>query len=153
MAEMPTLNSANYANTIVDMGWATDNTVPTTPFPDFNNRVLSQTPAQFETIVVNNAKEERQMSKRIVEVYVVDPHEDVKPEDSLIWKDQDRSVTDLSDEEIWFEFAAEIAEALREHNEKRTRIPVKDWEGREPKYLEPARIRDVTMTVVTVAEF
>ena len=61
-----------------------------------------------------------------------------------------RSLLTPNDQELFFEI--DINSILKAHNEKRIKIVNKDIKDRT-EYLEPARIRDLTMTVVTVASF
>ena len=65
----------------------------------------------------------------------------------------DQKLTDLTDQELFFEVP--IAEVLAKHNEVRKATVDKkqaDKFGRDI-YLEPARIRDLKMVVVNVAQF
>ena len=59
----------------------------------------------------------------------------------------DVQVTDLTDQELYFEL--DIRKLLADHNEKRTKTVDKTIKDRI-EYLEPAKIRDLKMSVVTV---
>jgi hypothetical protein len=84
-------------------------------------------------------------SKRIVRVYVVDPNPNVPIEDSLLYK-MDEQFTDKTDRELYFDIP--IKDLLKKHNAKRERITDKDG-----KFLKAAKIRDLKMVVVKIAEF
>lgn len=88
-------------------------------------------------------------TKRLVRVLIVDPDSAVPAEDALLY-DSKEQFTDKTDQELYFE--APIQELLKEHNAKRVQIINKDMKERT-EFLEEARIRDLNMVVVTVAEF
>lgn len=89
---------------------------------------------------------------RIVKVFIADPNENL-PLDKRVLHTGDEQLTDLTDQELFFEVP--IAELLTKHNAVRAAtVDKKQAEkfGRDI-YLEPARIRDLKMVVVTVAQF
>lgn len=96
-------------------------------------------------------EEEDDMSetKRLVQVFIVDPDKNVPLADSLLYKDEPR-LTDLTDQELFFEI--DVRTALATHNEKRVKFINKDIKERT-EYLEPARIRDLKMHVAVIAKF
>jgi hypothetical protein len=89
---------------------------------------------------------------RIVKVFIADNNENL-PLDKRVLYTGAEHLTDLTDQELFFEIA--IAELLREHN--RVRVTYRDKKAAntngDPVLLEPARIRDLKMVVVTVASF
>lgn len=87
--------------------------------------------------------------RRIVKVFIVDTDENI-PLDQCVLYSGEEKLTDANDQELFFEI--DINSILKAHNEKRIKIVNKDVKDRI-EYLEPARIRDLTMTVVTVASF
>lgn len=87
--------------------------------------------------------------RRLVQVFVADPDENVPLDDCLLYKG-DLQVTDLTDQELFFEI--DIKSVLDAHNAKRTLLVDKSVKERV-QHLEPARIRDLKMTVVLVAQF
>lgn len=89
------------------------------------------------------------MPKRMVQIIVADKDSNVPLEDSLLYKG-DPIITDLEDRELWFE--VNLKEALTKHNEKRTKMVNKLVKDRV-EYLEPARVRDLSMVVVNIATF
>jgi len=88
-------------------------------------------------------------TRRLVRVLVVDPNENIPLSDSVIYKG-DELLTDLTDQELFFDIS--IQELLKTHNEKRVKIIDKRVKDRT-EYLEPAKIRDLKMVVVTIAQF
>lgn len=90
--------------------------------------------------------------KRVVKVFVADPDEKVPADKSLLYEGKEH-VTDLTDQELFFE--VDIKPLLEKHNAERTKMvdkPSSQKFGKEV-YLEPAKIRDLRMTVVVVAQF
>lgn len=88
-------------------------------------------------------------SRRLVKVLVIDPDENVPLESALLYRGEEK-FTDLTDQELFFEL--DIQAILKAHNAKRVTIRNKAVKERE-ELLEPARVRDLRMTVVNVATF
>jgi hypothetical protein len=86
--------------------------------------------------------------RRRVQVFIVDPDPKVPADRCMVWESPEAKLTDLTDEELWFEealnSAAAIKEALEAHNRWRTRLT---------KPLEEVRFRDLQKKVVTIAQF
>jgi hypothetical protein len=89
------------------------------------------------------------VSRRLVKVIVMDPNENI-PLDKCILHSGEEKLTDLDDQELFFEL--DIKALLAAHNEERVKIADKKVKERV-EHLEPARIRDLKMVVVTVAQF
>jgi hypothetical protein len=85
--------------------------------------------------------------RRIVRVIISDPDPKV-PLSKTVLFDADEQVTDLTDQELFFNL--NIGELLKAHNE--FRIGVEYESGEKKKKLEPIRIRDLRMSVLTIAE-
>lgn len=89
---------------------------------------------------------------RIVKVFIADSNDNL-PLDKRVLYTGTEQLTDLTDQELFFEVP--ISELLAAHNKTRaTTVDKKQAEkfGRDI-FLEPARIRDLKMVVVTVASF
>lgn len=89
---------------------------------------------------------------RIVKVFIADSNENI-PLAKRILHSGAEQLTDLTDQELFFEVP--IADILAKHNEVRAATVDKkaaEKFGRDI-FLEPARIRDLKMVVVTVAQF
>jgi hypothetical protein len=89
------------------------------------------------------------MSKRLVRVFLVDPNESVPLDASMLYK-SDEKLTDLTDQELFFEIP--VQELLAKHNALRVTTVDKAGSKRSNKdvFLEPAKIRDLTMTVLVL---
>jgi hypothetical protein len=88
-------------------------------------------------------------ARRLVQVFIADPDENVPLADCLLYSGEQK-LTDLTDQELFFE--VDIKSILEAHNDKRVTLVNKVVKERT-EYLEPARIRDLKMTVVTIAQF
>ncbi len=94
-------------------------------------------------------KENDIVSRRMVQVFVSDPNENVPLSNALLYRG-DQHLTDATDQELFFEI--DINSILKTHNEARIKIVDKKVKDRT-EYLEPAKIRDLKMVVVTIATF
>lgn len=104
------------------------------------------------TLNIKQPKEDAKMAntaRRIVKVYVADTNDNVPLDATLLYSGEEK-LTDLTDQELFFEI--DIKTILDQHNEKRVTYINKAVKDRT-EYLEPAKIRDLKMTVVTVAQF
>lgn len=89
---------------------------------------------------------------RIVKVFIADPNENL-PLDKRVLYTGDEKLTDLTDQELFFDVP--ISTILAAHNLIRAATVDKkaaEKFGRDIM-LEPARIRDLRMVVVTIAQF
>lgn len=108
-----------------------------------NNQFAVPTVTGIKEAIMPNA------NCRIVQVFIADPNENIPLENRLLYRG-DQKLTDLTDQELFFE--VDIKTLLAAHNEMRTKIIDKSVKERT-EYLEAARIRDLKMTVVNVAQF
>lgn len=88
-------------------------------------------------------------TRRIVKVYVADTNDNLPLDKTLLYSGEEK-LTDLTDQELFFEI--DIKSILDKHNEYRTTVINKTVKDRT-EYLEAAKVRDLRMTVVTVAQF
>lgn len=86
-------------------------------------------------------------NRRIVKVIIADPNDNVPLDQCLLYSGEEK-LTDLTDQELFYEI--NIKNLLDEYNTKRVTWRDKSVKDRE-QLLEPARIRDLKMVVVTVA--
>lgn len=89
------------------------------------------------------------MSFRIVQVFIADPNDSLALADRIIYSGTP-APTDLDDNELFFDI--DIKSLLATHNAKRVTVQDKTVKDRV-QMLEPARIRDLKMQVVTIAQF
>jgi hypothetical protein len=105
-------------------------------------------PAQALANQLQQPKGKQPMStRRIVQVFVADPNDNIAIDDCLLFKGEEK-LTDATDQELFFEL--DIKNMLEIHNAKRVKIIDKKVKDRT-EYLEPAKVRDLKMVVVTVA--
>lgn len=112
---------------------------------------------QFNDLLKNQkykkAQKEKNMSgKRVVQVFVVDPNENLKAGVAMLYKSE-QQFTDLTDQELFFEI--DIKPILEKHNGVRAETLDRTASNKAGKdiFLEPIRIRDLKMVVSTIAEF
>jgi hypothetical protein len=100
-----------------------------------------QEPANMQHVVPS-------ISRRRVQLLIVDADPKVPTEKCIVWESDVARLTDLTDEELWFEEALNsapgITEALKNHNK---------WRSGLAKPLEEVRFRDLQKKVVTIARF
>lgn len=92
------------------------------------------------------------MTKRIVRVYLADTDENVPLDKSILHATQEK-LTDLTDQELFFEMP--VQDVLTKHNSLRVTLLDKKATARSGRdtFLEPVKIRDLKMTVISVASF
>lgn len=107
---------------------------------------------QQPNILLYNAGEAPTMTKRIVRVYLADTDDNVPLAQSLLFSSEEK-FTDLTDQELYFEIP--IKEVLDKHNALRGTIVNRKATERIGKeiFLDPVKIRDLKMTVVSIATF
>lgn len=89
------------------------------------------------------------MARRIVQVFIADTDENVPLEKSVIYTGEQK-LTDATDQELFFEI--DIKGILDRHNTYRKTLVNKKVKERTEN-LEPVKIRELKMVVVTIAEF
>lgn len=180
-AEMPRIASAAYASTTSNMG-AWQPAIGSAPIQSIGHfdwnpaaifgrrqdhfdidqaksaRELQELiEAQFgarQRVKPNQPKKESKMAevktqRRIVQVFIMDPDENVPLTKALLYQGAQK-VTDLTDQELFFEIS--VKDALDTHNAYRATLTDKSVKSKTV-HLEPIRIRDLRMTVVTIASF
>jgi len=146
MNETPQLSSGYYASNTLNLGftpsWSTG-ADPAQLARDALEFVTQQNPPQSKKPIVSTS------NRRLVEVFICDPNENV-PLDKCLLYSGEQHLTDLTDQELFFEI--DIKAILEAHNQERTKLVNKAVKERT-EYLEPARVRDLKMTVVNIAQF
>jgi hypothetical protein len=92
---------------------------------------------------------EKPVSRRLVQVFIADPDENLPLEQSLLYSG-DQKLTDATDQELFFEI--DMKSILEKHNAARVTFIDKKVKERT-EHLEPVKIRDLRMVVVNVATF
>lgn len=155
MREFPIMLASNYASTHFNAADLVDQFNGIKEGRLFNNNVGAVQALNLRNLFqagFQSQKEQQMASARIVKVYIADPNENL-PLNKRVLHTGEEQLTDLTDQELFFEVP--IAELLAKHNELRKTIIDKlqaEKFGRDI-YLEPARIRDLKMVVVSVAAF
>jgi len=164
IGDMPSISDASHAHTIYGLGnlsvpvgtIAATNTVgivnisqSASGFPLVRGQAL--TPHQRLNTTINENQEKTIMipARRLVQVFIADPDENVPLEQSMLYSGTQK-LTDATDQELFFEI--DMKTILEIHNEKRIKLVNKKVKERT-EYLEPAKIRDLKMVVVNVATF
>jgi len=169
--ELPTINNCSlvsntYSGTMVDWTYRPELTQVGYPYrpQDYANVQLDKIMKDAErftrahTILdsLQPTTKEKKMadksSRRIVRVFIVDTDENIPLEKCLIFRGEEQ-FTDATDQELFFE--VDIKNILEQHNTYRAGVLDKKQTNKLGKeiYLEPIKIRDLTMTVVNVATF
>ena len=92
---------------------------------------------------------EKKMSRRIVNIYIVDTDINVPAERALIYR-KENVFTDATDQELLF--GINIPELLTEYNKFRITVRDKSFK-QEQIMLEPARIGDLQLRIVEICKF
>lgn len=89
---------------------------------------------------------------RVVRIFIVDTDDNIPLDKSLIFTGEEK-FTDATDQELFFD--VDIKKILTDHNAYRAGVLDKKQTNKLGKeiFLEPIKIRDLTMTVVNVATF
>jgi hypothetical protein len=89
---------------------------------------------------------------RIVKVYIADPDAALDLQKRVLHSGEEQ-LTDLTDQELYYDIA--VGDLLKAHNGLRIVTLDKKATAKAGKdiFLEPIRIRDLKMIVVTIAEF
>src|SRR5262249_52877373 len=146
----PTIATSRYASAALDMNalWAQQNNAAN----QFIQQRRVTVGAGTVPTVVPKLEEIVKMpntTRRLVQVFIADPDDNVPLASALIYKGEPK-FTDLTDQELFFE--VDIKSILDKHNELRVTLKNKAVKERV-EMLEPARIRDLKMTVVNIATF
>lgn len=159
MTDTPTICCSQYTNTTLKGGELSDGGLREPyknphedlkfhkPLPDEIARIFNLNQITEETMPQST-------NKRIVRVFIADPDPKVTVEKSLLYTGEEK-LTDLTDQELFFEI--ENVKALLDSHNNEVRIKTEDKlasdkAGRQI-FLEPIKIRDLKMTVVTIAAF
>lgn len=150
MSELPSIQNCHYSAT---SGSFLGDTVTMTGTAAPSLSTYYTPPTIWDLPAAAQPTQNQMQNRRIVQVFIVDPNEDVPLENSLLYQDEKPHLTDLTDQELFFEL--DIKAILEKHNTMRVLIPNKEASEGKAKdvFLEPAKIRDLKMTVVNVAAF
>lgn len=88
-------------------------------------------------------------TRRLVQVFIADPDENIPLDQCLIYSGEQK-LTDATDQELFFEI--NMRDLLEKHNENRVKLINKKVKERT-EYLEPVKIRELEMVVMTIVQF
>ncbi len=151
MQEMPLMASSSYASNqfnLANIGVAQAG-MPPSQQAMYAELIGRQHQAQRANEVQPQKEAIMSNARRLVQVFIADPNENVPLDDCLLYEGK-LKLTDLTDQELFFEI--DVKTVLDAHNAKRVKMIDKKVKERV-EHLEAARIRDLKMTVVTVAQF
>lgn len=160
-ADLPQMTSSHYmGNSALDMGnvgWASTVGDTASPFqqiqinnpPVPDRQEIEELINQLQIDPTKEIEEMADTSRRLVQVIIVDPHKRVPLDDCILYHGQP-IMTDLDDQELFF--SINIMDLLKKHNTKRVKWKTKPTSGKGVA-LEPARIRDLAMNIIVMAEF
>ncbi len=153
MQETPTISGSSYSSTTMGMPmlYANATSADALTLDELTRQFGGKRPP---AIIRDHVKEidMAAASARIVKVFIADPNENLPLEKRVIFSGPEK-LTDLTDQELFYEVS--IGDLLIAHNEVRKATVDKSQAekfGRDI-HLEPARIRDLKMVVVTIAQF
>ena len=134
--ETPTISNVAYGNSTNTITYFVPGLEPQILYQPWPELILKEE-------IMSNTK------RRLVKIFIADPDENVPVENCMLYSGEE-ILTELTDQELFFEIP--IKELLDTHNEMREEIE-KETNKDKVEYLKKARIRDLCMTVVTIAEF
>lgn len=147
MREMPVMMASSYHSRTMDegVGWAN-------AINEAGARRLGHASLQQVQRELPKNEEEQSMTTRIVQVFVADTNDNLPLKNRVLYRG-DQHLTDLTDQELFYEIS--INEILAKHNAERVKTVDKAQSSKFGRdiFLEPAKIRDLKMVVVTVATF
>lgn len=149
--ELPSIGASTYSTNTVGLNhlFGNDNIGVADP----HMRRMQAAPFVQMNPQIINLKEEivpmAQVITRMVQVFIADPDENVPLDKRLLYKGEQK-LTDATDQELFFEI--DIKSILDAYNADRIKIINKKVKDRT-EYLEPLKIRDMKMVVVTIAGF
>lgn len=154
LSETPQITSCMYSSTTgtpvaigeLDMSQFQCANLGAGPFQRFQQYQQPSTEREKETMANDKT------TRRIVQVFIADPNDNVPLDKSVLYTG-DQKLTDLNDTELFFEVP--INDLLKAHNEGRVKMLDREATKRAGKdvFLDPVKIRDLKMVVVTVASF
>ncbi len=139
----------------LNQAWASNDFISNQSSTDWLDQVAqAQAAQQYSLLNQQNQHKGGQpmatsVTRRLVQVIIVDPNDNIPLDQCLLYNGIPK-LTDATDQELFYEI--EIKDLLAKHNEKRVKIVDKKVKERT-EHLEPAKIRDLKMVVVTIASF
>ena len=123
---------------------------------DWNNQINAQRMLASVAMPAAQAQPKKETiemadaTTRLVKVFIVDADQNIPLDKRLIYRG-DEVVTDLTDQELFFDI--DISGLLKKHNDFRVTVEDKKANKDKPVTLEAARVRDLKMQVIVLAQF
>lgn len=149
MNELPMMAQSTYASSTVD---ANQVLAQLARLQDHHNQINNFGAQAFPVALPPQQARNPVMThtpRRLIQVFIADPDENVPLDQCLLYSGEQK-LTDLTDQELFFE--VDMKSILEAHNAVRKGLVNKSIKERV-EYLEAARVRDLKMTVVTIAQF
>jgi hypothetical protein len=155
-SELPEITTSLYTSSCVPMmmtgvgDWGNTTTEQETQSIKPFSRTVQELFAKAQATEKPNPQPMSQ--RRIIQVFIADANDNVPLDQSVLYRGEQK-LTDLTDAELYFEIP--INDLLKAHNEKRVKWTDKEASKRSGKdiFLDPVRIRELKMVVVTIANF
>lgn len=153
--DFPQISNFNYGSTTGTCGLLDH--IDNEPIPTFKDhftratrRIAARQQLQQQAQITEAYMDKS--TRRIAQIFIADADPDVPMNEALLYRSEP-AFTDLTDQELYFE--AGIPEKLKAHNEKRVKWLDREATKRAGKdiFLEPIKVRDLRMVVVTIAQF
>ncbi len=152
MADVPQITSSCYASTTSNLSNAWDYQLDTLKQDNRLQQGLTQIHYGQPTPIQDTIMPKDSTTRRIVQVFIADPNDNV-PLDKAVLYTGEQKLTDLNDTELFFEVP--MQSLLQVHNALRVGFLDREASKRAGKdiFLDPVKIRDLKMVVVTIAQF
>jgi len=121
--------------------------VDNTTVSGIHNLLASTTATAASPFNIDKENNMAKATRRIVRVIISDSNEDISLEHTVLY-DSGELTTEQTNQELYFEL--DMKGLLETHNVYRTTCVDSEY-PESTVYLEPARIRDLNMTVITIA--
>jgi len=161
--DMPQITSSTYGQfTSLPLGASATSSLLFEPALDEGNEVQGWAPERLyaaarqfnqpQPTPATTADPMPTTTRRLVQVFIADTDANVPLESAMLYRGEP-IFTDATDQELYFDIP--VASLLAGHNEKRKGWLDKDATRKAGKdiFLDPAKIRDLRMVVVTIASF
>jgi hypothetical protein len=149
IGETPQISSSTYPATTTALGNIAFNQANSVQFHPPAQAFGMHNESRIRQILEEQSMAEVKSPRRYVQVIIADVNENIPLDQCLLYKGEPK-LTDATDQELYFEI--DVKNLLDKHNEKRIKYHDKKVKERT-EFLEPAKIRDLKMVVVNIAQF
>jgi hypothetical protein len=155
-AETPQITGSFYTNSVGNLAtWGSPLTNASSYFDvrQFQRLRNAEVQTQYNPTPEKEKSMADKTNRRIVQVFIADPNDNVPLDKSVLYTGEQK-LTDLNDTELFFEVSM-LQDLIKSHNDLRKVTVDKEASKRAGKdiFLDPVKIRDLKMVVVTIAQF